>query len=131
MAFLERPEHELIRMERGLRPHVAEHGAVDANLIVLDVVALHGDRHFELFVFDAVLVGLQVADDAVPGPLLHGGQGAQPRIDVFLRARRHGHGDLLVLALSGAKAVHEGGRHAEIELLKNGAVDIHLYLLRF
>lgn len=41
------------------------------------------------------------------------------------------HGDLLVLALSGAKAVHEGGRHAEIELLKNGAVDIHRYLLRF
>lgn len=61
MALLERPEHKLIRMEPGLRAHVAEHRAVDADLIVLDIVALHGDRHLELFVLDAVLVGLQVA----------------------------------------------------------------------
>ncbi|MNN64244.1 hypothetical protein D3C81_1796750 [compost metagenome] len=98
---------------------------VDAHLIVLDVVAIHLDRGFPVFVFDGVGIGLEVLDELLAHPAAHAREGRQPGVEVGAGAGGHLHGNLFPGAWRGLEGIVEQGFQGDERRLDRSFIDEH------
>ena len=103
-SLAQQAEDQLVGMGGGGVAHFLEHGRVDAQVVVLDVGALHADGAFIELVGDDVAVFLHVLDGAVAHPFCEFRELAQPAVGIAGIGAGDSGSDLLPVAGRAARA---------------------------
>ena len=111
-----------VQLAGGLTGHLRL-GVIDAELVVLDVVAVHADGGFPIEVLDVVIAQLELLDVLVAHPLAHFGEARQPGVIDPGPGGGDGHGGVQVVRGYGLEGVVELGAEAGKHGPDGGAID--------
>ena len=105
VAFFQQLEHLLVGEGGSGAAHLGKQRRVNADVVILDVVAAYFDRALKVFVGNGVAMRRHIIKGAVAHPLPKARPLAEPAVGVGFGAGWHHGGDVLVLAFGNLQAV--------------------------